>query len=155
MHGWPRRRLARPLGRMLTGFHIWPQASEGGRASSHAGLAHYGTLRREGKATRIRPPSERVSIAVSALIDRGLWEQAQAKMTANIKVARPYDAYLLRGILHCVSGGACLASAAGTPTCIAVPAVIRSRTVAVGGRLYPDADRNRTAARVPARASWQ
>lgn len=71
---------------------------------TYAGVAHYGTLRREGKLLRKREPSNRVAVNVPALVSREQWEAAQLRMSQNPQVGRPSTSYLLRGLLHCACG---------------------------------------------------
>jgi len=68
---------------------------------TYAGVAHYGTHRREGTLLRLREPSERISLSVPALVPREQWQRVQVRLASNPQTGRPSDAYLLRGLLHC------------------------------------------------------
>jgi site-specific DNA recombinase len=72
---------------------------------TYAGVAHYGTLRREGKVLRRRDTAERISVSVPALVTREQWERVQARLAANLYVGRPSQNFLLRGVLHCARCG--------------------------------------------------
>jgi site-specific DNA recombinase len=72
---------------------------------TYAGVAHYGTHRREGKVLRLRDASERIAISVPALISREQWERVQARLSANPMVGRPSISFLLRGLLYCAKCG--------------------------------------------------
>lgn len=71
---------------------------------TYAGTAYFGTHRREGNVLRLREPSDRIAIEAPALVERPIWEQAQARIAENPKVGRPSDAYLLRSVLYCSCG---------------------------------------------------
>jgi site-specific DNA recombinase len=71
---------------------------------TYAGVAHYGTLRREGKLLRKRSPEQRITILVPALISREEWDRAQARLAENPQNGRPSSSYLLRGLLFCTCG---------------------------------------------------
>lgn len=72
---------------------------------TYAGVAHYGTHRREGTLLRRREDLEnRISLIVPATVPRDLWERVQARIGHKAIMGRPSDRYLLRGLLHC---GAC------------------------------------------------
>lgn len=71
---------------------------------TYAGMAYFGTLRREGKVLRLREPSERIALPVIPLVDRATWDNVQARIAENPNVGRPSDAYLLRGVLYCTCG---------------------------------------------------
>lgn len=70
---------------------------------TYAGVAHYGTLRRDGARLRRRESGERVALTVPALIDRETWDRVQARLAENPQVGRP-SRYLLRGLLRCHCG---------------------------------------------------
>jgi site-specific DNA recombinase len=72
---------------------------------TYAGVAHYGTHRREGKLLRLREGGERLSLAVPALVARDQWERVQARLNTNPHVGRPSPHYLLRGVLYCATCG--------------------------------------------------
>ncbi len=66
-----------------------------------AGVAHYGTRRREGKLLRLRDASDRIALNVPALVTREQWERVQSRLNANQWVGRPSLNFLLRGVLYC------------------------------------------------------
>ena len=72
---------------------------------TYAGVAYYGTLRREGKSVRVRTSGERIPLSVPPLVDRAIWERVGARLAANPLVGRPSSAYLLRGLLFCAQCG--------------------------------------------------
>lgn len=74
---------------------------------TYAGVAHYGTHRREGAALRLRTDGERIALAVPPIIERPLWEAAQRVIANNAAatVGRPSRRYLLRGIFWCAKCG--------------------------------------------------
>lgn len=71
---------------------------------TYAGVAYYGTHRREGKLLRLRERSERISMCVPALVDRELWIRVQGRMSSNPLRGRPSTFCLLRGLLYCKCG---------------------------------------------------
>jgi hypothetical protein len=71
---------------------------------TYAGVAYYGSHRREGKLLRLRAPSDRIRLSVPALIDRAQWERVQRRIAENPSVGRPSVFYLLRGLLFCSCG---------------------------------------------------
>ena len=72
---------------------------------TYAGVAHYGTHRREGKRLRLRGFADRISVSVPALIPRDVWEYVQVRLSANKQAGRPTPNYLLRGVLYCACCG--------------------------------------------------
>lgn len=72
---------------------------------TYAGVAHYGTHRREGKVLRLRDVSERIPISVPALVGRDQWERVQGRLASNPMVGRPSVSFLLRGLLFCAKCG--------------------------------------------------
>lgn len=71
---------------------------------TYAGIAHYGTHRREGARLKLRDPKERIAVVVPALVPRPQWERVQARLAENPQVGRPTSTYLLRGLLQCPCG---------------------------------------------------
>jgi len=73
---------------------------------TYAGVAHYGTHRREGKVLHVRLNAERIALTVPALVSREVWERVQARLAAGIdRRGRPGSAFLLRGLLYCAACG--------------------------------------------------
>jgi len=72
---------------------------------TYAGVAHFGTHRREGKLLRKRDAADRIALAVPALVSREQWERVQAKLAANLYTGRPSLNFLLRGVIHCSQCG--------------------------------------------------
>jgi site-specific DNA recombinase len=72
---------------------------------TYAGVAHYGTHKREGKLLKIRESADRISVAVPALVTREQWLRVQARLASNPYVGRPSLKFMLRGILHCAKCG--------------------------------------------------
>jgi site-specific DNA recombinase len=72
---------------------------------TYAGIAHYGTHRREGKLIRLRENVDRIALPVTPLVGREQWERVQARLAANPMVGRPSTGFLLRGLLHCGNCG--------------------------------------------------
>jgi site-specific DNA recombinase len=71
---------------------------------TYAGVAHYGTHRREGTVLRLREPNNRIDLIVPALISRELYERTQARLAENPQVGRASASYLMRGLLYCSCG---------------------------------------------------
>jgi site-specific DNA recombinase len=73
---------------------------------TYAGLHYFGTHRREGKLLLLRAPEERIAVPVAPLVDRAVWERAQARMRENPhgNAGRPSTDYLLRGLFYCHCG---------------------------------------------------
>jgi site-specific DNA recombinase len=96
-----------------SGALTWANTDRWGKSSvqrillneTYAGVAHYGTHRREGKLLRLRDAAERIAVHVPALVSRDQWERVQTKLSANPYVGRPSLNFLLRGILFCAKCG--------------------------------------------------
>lgn len=72
---------------------------------TYAGVAHYGTHRREGKVLRLRASADRISLPVPAVVARELWLRVQARLSSpSANIGRPSSACLLRGLLYCHCG---------------------------------------------------
>lgn len=72
---------------------------------TYAGIAHYGTLRREGSLLKRREDlSSRIDLAVPALIEHEQWARVQVRLSSNPSSGRPSHRYLLGGLLHCHCG---------------------------------------------------
>jgi site-specific DNA recombinase len=74
---------------------------------TYAGVAHYGTHRREGKLLRARKAGEgeRIALTVPALVSREQWDRVQARMATNPQRGRRSRKYLLTGLLYCAACG--------------------------------------------------
>ncbi len=69
-----------------------------------AGVAHYGTHKREGTRLVVRTDGERIPLSVPAIVDRSVWDRVQTRLSENPRVGRPTQRYLLRGLLYCACG---------------------------------------------------
>jgi site-specific DNA recombinase len=72
----------------------------------YAGVWRFGV--RIGDSRNTRPPEEHIPVAVPAIVDRGLWEAAQAQRKHNKQFSRrnaKHD-YLLSGLIRCGCGSA-------------------------------------------------
>lgn len=82
------------------------------RNETYAGVAYYGTHFIDGEGKQLLRPdlSARVMYPVPSLIDRALWDRAQAQLAKredpkqNPHTGRPCLSYLLRGLLYCRCG---------------------------------------------------
>jgi site-specific DNA recombinase len=72
---------------------------------TYAGVAYYGTHRREGKLLRLRDTSERIALSVPALVPREQWERVQTRLGSNKWSGRPSLNFLLRSVLFCAKCG--------------------------------------------------
>lgn len=71
---------------------------------TYAGVAHYGTHRREGKVLRLRESADRIALEVPSIVSRDQWQRIQARLVSSPQVGRPSASYLLRGLLACSCG---------------------------------------------------
>jgi site-specific DNA recombinase len=69
---------------------------------------HYRKVDKRGSKVHYRDAAERIAVNVPAIIDRELWERAQARREYNAKMSKRNckHSYLLRGRLRCGCGGA-------------------------------------------------
>jgi site-specific DNA recombinase len=85
---------------------MWPtcQVLEMLKSEKYAGIWRYGT--RIGDTRKERPLSEQVEVEIPAIIDRELWEAAQAQRAENKRNIghRAKRHYLLRGMIQCKCG---------------------------------------------------
>jgi site-specific DNA recombinase len=75
---------------------------------TYVGTWHYRKVDRRGGRVYHRDAAERIAVNVPALIDRELWERAQARREYNAKMSKRNckHGYLLRGRVRCGCGGA-------------------------------------------------
>ena len=74
-------------------------------SETYAGVAHWGTRKREKGKLLPQPSAVWSALPAPALIDRGLWEQVQAQLAENQKRAgRRSRHFLLSGLLCCCCG---------------------------------------------------
>jgi site-specific DNA recombinase len=100
-------------GLRVSGAPTWKPGGKWGKSSvgrileneTYAGVAYYGTHRREGKLLRLRDAADRIALTVPALVNRDQWERIQARLAANAYVGRPSSTLLLRGVLFCAQCG--------------------------------------------------
>jgi site-specific DNA recombinase len=73
---------------------------------TYCGVWHYRKTERHGSKLQYRDPSERIAVKVPAIIDRELWERAQARRKYNAALSRRNGKreYLLRGRIRCKCG---------------------------------------------------
>lgn len=105
----------RAIGRRLREAGVQPSRSGRGWGHSsvrrilcnetYAGVAYYGTLRREGTLLKRQVnPVNRISFPVAAIVSRDQWMRVQARLSLNPSLGRPSGRYLLRGLLYCPCG---------------------------------------------------
>lgn len=89
------------------GGRRWGHSSVGRilKNETFAGVAHYGTHRREGTTLKLRRPDERIALTVPPIISREQWSRVSARLEERSpSVGRPSPACLLRGLLYCSCG---------------------------------------------------
>lgn len=101
------------LGLRASGILPWNPRGKWGKSSvgrilaneTYAGVAHYGTHKREGKLIRLRATADRIALSVPALVSREQWERVQSRLASNPYAGRPSAKSLLRGVLFCAKCG--------------------------------------------------
>ena len=75
---------------------------------TYAGLWHYRKVNRQNNHSERRDLQEQILVQVSPIVDRDLWDAAQARLQYNQKMSlrNCQHPYLLRGMIRCACGAA-------------------------------------------------